>query len=96
MDANIRSRSIIISVAIHAGLFLVLLFVMVKSQTPIPETGGGGGVIVNIGYVEEAAGDVQPMSDNTTEDPALTKVKQATQPEENYATQDEERGRSKM
>ena len=91
MDANIRSRSIIISVAIHAGLFLVLLFVMVKTQIPpFPETGGGGGVIVNIGYVEEAAGDVQPMSDNTTEDPALTKVKQATQPEENYATQDNE------
>ncbi|HRH67458.1 MAG TPA: TonB family protein [Bacteroidia bacterium] len=89
MDANIRSRSIIISVAIHAGLFLALLFVMVRTQIPpFPETGGGGGVIVNIGYIDEAGGEIQPMSENISENPALTKVTPATQPEENIATQD--------
>ncbi|MBK9524986.1 MAG: energy transducer TonB [Bacteroidetes bacterium] len=97
MDATIRSRSIIISVAIHAALFLILLFVMVTTQIPpFPETGGGGGVIVNIGYIDEASGDVQPMSDNITENPALTKVKPASQPDENIATQDiEESGITK-
>ena len=45
-------------------------------------------MIVNIGYIDEASGDVQPMSDNITENPALTKVKPASQPDENIATQD--------
>lgn len=91
MDATIRSRSIIISVAIHVGLFLILLFTVMKTQIPpFPETGGGGGVIVNIGYVDEASGEIQPMSMNTTEDPALTKVKPAPQVEENFATQETE------
>ena len=89
MDATIRSRSIIISVAIHSVLFLILLFVMVKTQIPpFPETGGGGGVIVNIGYVDEAGGEIQPMSENITEDPSLTKAKPVVQPEENFVTQD--------
>lgn len=91
MDATIRSRSIIISVAIHVGLFLILLFTVMKTQIPpFPETGGGGGVIVNIGYVDEASGEIQPMSMNTTEDPALTKVKPAPQVEENFETQETE------
>lgn len=89
MDANIRSRSVILSIAVHAGLFLVLLFTMLKTQIPpFPEQGGSGGVIVNIGTVDEASGDVQPMAEVISKDPVIQKVPPATAPEEDVATQD--------
>lgn len=89
MNANIRSRSMILSVAVHAGLFLVLLFTMLKTQIPpFPETGGSGGVIVNIGTFDEASGDVQPMAEVISKDPVIQKVPPATAPEEDIATQD--------
>lgn len=88
-EAGIRSRSIVISVLIHGLLFLILLFTVMSTPIPpFPETGGGGGVIVNIGYVDEASGDIQPMSENTTEDPSLTNVVTMPSPEEQFATQD--------
>lgn len=92
MDASIRSRSAIITIAIHVALFLILLFsVMTISIPPFPETGGGGGVLVSIGTLEEASGDVQPMADRVTKDPVADKVKVITSsPDENFATQDHE------
>ena len=55
-EAGIRSRSILISVLVHGLLFLILLFTVMSTPIPpFPETGGGGGVIVNIGYVDEAS-----------------------------------------
>jgi outer membrane biosynthesis protein TonB len=89
MDASIRSRSLTLTLLIHLGIFLLLLFFVMK--TPIPpfaEAGGGGGVIVNIGYLESASGDVQPMSEQTTVDPAVNKVKPVAQQEEKIATQE--------
>ncbi len=89
MNANIRSRSAILSVAVHAGLFLILLFTMLKTEVPpFPETGGSGGVIVNIGMVDEASGDIQPMADVVSKEPVVEKVQPNTAPEENIATQD--------
>lgn len=91
MDANIRSRSVIMSIAVHAALFLILLFTMMK--TPIPpfaEAGGNGGVIVNIGNVEEAGGDVQPMAEVISKDPVVEKTTAQTAPEEEFATQETE------
>lgn len=89
MDASIRSRSAILTVAIHAALFLVLLFTLMTIQIPpFPETGGGGGVIVNIGTLDEAAGEIQPMSEIVTKDPAPVKVKPDISQEEKIATQD--------
>ncbi|TAH41304.1 MAG: hypothetical protein EYC69_08435 [Bacteroidetes bacterium] len=91
MDDTIRSRSIILSVVVHAVIFLVLLFTVMKTSIPpFPEAGGSGGVIVNIGYLDEAGGLIQPVSENITVDPSVNKVKQQSQPEENYATQDME------
>ncbi|MBP6335406.1 MAG: cell envelope integrity protein TolA, partial [Bacteroidia bacterium] len=91
MDDSIRSRSIILSVVVHALIFLVLLFTMMKTSVPpFPEAGGSGGVIVNIGYLDEASGELQPMSENITVDPAISKAQQKLQPEENFATQDME------
>ncbi|MBP6533087.1 MAG: hypothetical protein KA285_07365 [Bacteroidia bacterium] len=89
MNANIRSRSAILSVAVHAGLFLILLFTMLKTEVPpFPETGGSGGVIVNIGMVDEASGEIQPMAEVVSKDPVVEKVQPATAPEENIATQE--------
>lgn len=91
MDDTIRSRSIILSVLVHALIFLLLLFTMMKTTIPpFPEAGGSGGVIVNIGYLDEAGGLIQPVSENITVDPSVNKVKEQSQPEENIATQDVE------
>jgi len=91
VNATIRSRSLILSVAIHAALFLLLLFfVMTTTIPPFPEAGGGGGVLVNIGYVDAASGDVQPMSSAVTPEPQVIKSAVQPVPEEKVATQEDE------
>jgi outer membrane biosynthesis protein TonB len=76
-------------VIIHALIFLALLFTVMKTSIPpFPETGGSGGVIVNIGYLDEAGGLIQPVSENITVDPSVTRVQEQSQPEENFITQD--------
>jgi outer membrane biosynthesis protein TonB len=91
MDASIRSRSAILTILVHAALFLILLFTAMNiTIPPFPETGGGGGVLVNIGTLEEAAGDIQPMSETVSKEPIATKTQQENQPEEAYATQETE------
>lgn len=92
MDASIRSRSAFLTIAIHAALFLILLFtLMTTTIPPFPEAGGGGGVLVNIGTLEEASGDVQPMSENISKNPVPVKVKAPSTQEENVATQETEK-----
>ena len=89
MDASIRSRSAILTIVIHGALFLILLFtLMTTTIPPFPETGGGGGVLVNIGTLEEASGDIQPMSENISKVPVHEKVKASVAKEEKVATQD--------
>src|SRR4051812_47512629 len=89
MDASIRSRSAVLTVAIHAALFLILLFtLMTTTIPPFPEAGGGSGVLVNIGVLDEASGDVQPMSENVTKEPVAEKSKAAIAHEEPVVTQD--------
>lgn len=89
MDASIRSRSAILTIAIHGALFLILLFtLMTTTIPPFPEAGGGGGVLVNIGTLEEASGDIQPMSENISKVPVHEKVKASVAKEEKVATQD--------
>ena len=88
MDASIRSRSALITIAIHVALVLILIFVsMITPIPPFPEASGGGGVLVSIGTLDDASGDVQPMTENITETPA-PKVKTTPAQEEDYATQD--------
>ncbi|MFM7217191.1 MAG: hypothetical protein ACKO1U_04135, partial [Bacteroidota bacterium] len=71
MDARIRSRSLLISLLLHAAILLALIFaVMTSPIPPFPESGGGGGLtFVDIGTVDEAMGDVQPTSTTTTPTP---------------------------
>ena len=88
MDATIRSRSAVLTIAIHAALFIILFFtLMTTTIPPFPEAGGGGGVLVNIGTLEEAAGNVQPMSEVIVKDPEPEKVKPTNQAEEKIVTQ---------
>jgi len=61
IDASDRRKAWTISITIHAALLLALiLFVMKTPIPPFPEPGGGGGVLVNIGYVDLASGAIQP------------------------------------
>lgn len=89
MDASIRSRSAALAIFVHVALFLILLFTFMTIQIPpFPEAGGGGGVLVNIGTLDEASGDVQPMSENITKEPTVEKVIPQKANEEPVATQD--------
>lgn len=89
MDASIRSRSAVITVLIHALIFVILLFSLMKIRIPpFPEAGGGGGVLVNIGIVDEASGDIQPMSESINPEVLPEKTIASTTPEEKIATQD--------
>jgi TonB family protein len=60
--------------------------------TPDPPLAGGEGMMVNIGYVDESTGDVQPTSEITSENPAIETVTPSSQPEvdEDIFTQENE------
>lgn len=91
MDATIRSRSLILTVLIHGLIFLALLFILMHTSIPpFPDAGGSGGVLVNIGYIDEATGAVQPMSPNITHEPVPVKVQpQPKVKEEKILTSDD-------
>jgi outer membrane biosynthesis protein TonB len=91
MDSTIRSRSAILTLLIHAAILLAMIFwAMTISNPPFPEAGGGGGVLVNIGYLESASGDVQPLTEKTTTTPQPEKVKPSPSSEEKVVTQNNE------
>jgi TonB family protein len=87
---SVRYRSLTISLLVHLALFLALYFLVMKINIPpFEEAGGGGGVLVNIGYVDLASGNVQPLSESTTTEPQPVKEKVTTaQENEKIATQD--------
>jgi len=91
LDASIRSRSLLLTLLIHGLIFLALLFIIMRSAIPpFPEAGGSGGVLVNIGYVDMASGDVQPMSTNVTKEPNPVKEQAQPQQEEKILTSNDE------
>jgi TonB family protein len=53
---------------------------------PFPDAGGSGGVLVNIGYIDAATGEVQPMSENISENPNPVKAQQSKADEEKILT----------
>lgn len=84
-----RGKSFALSLLVHGILFLILLFSFLRTQ--IPPFGGGGGSMSNLGLIEIAYGDVQPVSENQTITPVP--IQPAPQPkvqEEEIATQDVE------
>lgn len=84
----IRSKSFLLTLLFHGFLIVALLFAVLR--TPIPPFEGGEGMIVNIGYVDMASGEEQPMSEVTTTLPQPEQIKpQKTNPqEEKILTQD--------
>ena len=69
MNLSIRQRSLLLTLFIHGAIVLFLIYAILT--TPDPPMGGGEGVLVNIGYMDMASGEIQPMSENTTEDPVV-------------------------
>lgn len=72
MDAQVRTKSFVLTVAFHAALLLLLYFLYLHTQ--IPPFGGGGGSASNIGLVEISSGNVQPLSENPTPEPEVAKA----------------------
>ena len=82
-----RSKSVLLTLLIHGILFLILLFTFM--HTKIPPFGGGGGSQSNLGLIEIAYGDVQPVSENQTIEPVpVQTTPQEKIQEEEIATQD--------
>ena len=90
MTIAIRRNSLLLTLFIH-GIILFLLWYFVMS-TQIPPFGGGGGAESNIGFVEISSGDVQPQSENVSDNPAVQPTPQPVQTvkQENYNTQETE------
>lgn len=90
MDAqlkDIRKKSAGLALLVHGILFLILLFTFL--HTKIPPFGGGGGGLSNIGLIEFASGDEQPMSNNQTIEPVPVEPSQQQKAqEEEIVTQD--------
>lgn len=63
---------------------------MTTTIPPFPEAGGGGGVLVNIGYLDAATGDLQPMSSTVTPEPQQVRAIPQPSPEEKITTQEDE------
>lgn len=93
MDGAIRSKSLALTLLIH-GVLLLLLFLLALSSPipPFPEAGGGGGVMVSIGTMDLASGNVQSSSEITSDKPKVEEVKvdPAPAPEEKLITQEDE------
>jgi outer membrane biosynthesis protein TonB len=49
------------TIMVHAALIFILFALFLR--TPNPPMGGGSGVVLNLGYVDEGTGEVQTMND---------------------------------
>lgn len=72
---------------IFHGIIVLLLFWFALT-TPDPPLTGGEGMVVNLGYVDESTGDIQPMSENQSQ-PIVTKqqMQQSEDANEKIVTQ---------
>jgi TonB family protein len=79
-----------LTIVIHAALILLLMFSVLGM--PDPPLTSGEGMVVNLGYVDEASGEIQPMSEVTTENPVVENIQATARPEENeqFLTQENE------
>lgn len=77
----------------HGLLVILLMFAVIYTRIPpFPEAGGGGGLEVNLGYMDEGTGEIQPENFNSNPAPYNNKVsglksKQTTD-NENILTQE--------
>ncbi len=63
MEASKKDNVIAIasSITVHGALLLALLLSVLR--TPTPPLGGGSGVVLNLGYVDEGTGEVQTLNE---------------------------------
>lgn len=86
-----KASAAALTLLFHAVLiFLLIYFVLTP---PDPPLSGGEGMVVNLGYVDEATGDIQPMSEDVTTDPQpVEPTPSLSQPvTDNVVTQNEEK-----
>jgi protein TonB len=77
MEASIRNKSILLTLLIHAILVaLMFVFVLSTPNPPFADAGGGGGMLVSIGTVDVASGQIQATSEITTTQPQQTEPQQ--------------------
>lgn len=87
MDAQTKTKSAGLALLVHGILLLILIFTFL--HTKIPPFGGGGGGLSNLGLIEIASGDEQPMSENQTIEPVpVPPVPQKKVQQEEIVTQD--------
>lgn len=70
---NQKASAAILSIFLHTILLVFLFFYVLK--TPLPPYGGGQGVVLNLGYVDEGTGEVQ-----TFNEPNVSKTMVENQP----------------
>jgi protein TonB len=82
-----KTYAFITTVIVHA-IILLLLFILNVSK-PDPPLSADGGMVVNLGYVDESTGDIQPISDEVDVKPIITKeeIKASQAENEKYLTQ---------
>lgn len=71
-----KGLALLITLLFHAGIIALLILTVL--QTPDPPLSGGEGMVVNLGYVDESTGDIQPVSDESVEQEPIITQKQLT------------------
>ena len=69
-----KGLALLITLLFHAGLIALLILSVL--ETPDPPLSGGEGMVVNLGYVDESTGDIQPVSDEAVEQEPIITQKQ--------------------
>lgn len=72
-----RSLALVITIALHLAFILFLWFKLVNVPDP-PLDSFDGGMVVNLGYVDEATGNIVPMSESEKEPIVTNKQMQQT------------------
>ena len=79
-----KYKGLIVTVLFHAGIILLLIFFGFSTPLPLP---GEEGVEVNLGYMDEGIGDIQPIEPIVPKESTPPPPKQIEQKQE-IATQD--------
>ncbi|HQV00813.1 MAG TPA: hypothetical protein PLO59_06605, partial [Bacteroidia bacterium] len=72
MEATIRNKSILLTLLIHAILVALMFVFALSTPNPPFADAGGGGMLVSIGTVDEASGQIQATSEITSTQPQQT------------------------
>lgn len=70
IQPNYRPQALIATLLIHAALIAFFMWMVVSK--PDPPLTATEGMVVNLGYVDESTGDIQPMSDEVQDKPIVT------------------------